>query len=123
MKKLLKNPLAVISLVLLVIILLTIVFAPMIVPYGYSQIISVEGRRDQCAKNLEPFAWSEAEQAYLDKGGELFPHIFGQIHVQRLLIRCITSKVFAVYSLICQPYGVIIGMIWAHFRLLGGKTD
>jgi oligopeptide transport system permease protein len=126
MKKLLKNPLAVISLVLLVIILLTIVFAPMIVPYGYSQIISVEGRRDQGAKNLEPFAWSEAEQAYLDKGGELFPHIFGTDSMCRdYFIRCIYgARVSLFIGLFASLIVLIIGMIWGSISgYVGGKTD
>ena len=126
MKKLLKNPLAVISIVLLAIILLTIVFAPMIVPYGYSQIISVEGKRDQGAKNLEPFAWSVAEQAYLDKGGELFPHIFGTDSMCRdYFIRCIYgARVSLFIGLFASLIVLVIGVIWGSISgYVGGRTD
>ena len=95
MKKLFKNPLSVISLILLAIVIITIIVAPMIVPYGYSQIISVEGKRDQGAKNLAPFTWSEAEQAYIDKGGKLFPHIFGTDSMCRdYFIRCVYGTAY-----------------------------
>ena len=59
MKKLMKNPLAVMSLVFLTFIILVILIAPHVVPYSYSQIISVNGVRDKTAKNLAPFEYSE----------------------------------------------------------------
>ncbi len=55
MRRLRKNPLAMGSIVVLVLIIATIIIAPMIVPYKYSQIISVNGIRDKTAANLEPF--------------------------------------------------------------------
>ena len=55
MRKLFKNPLAVLSIVVLAAIILTIIIAPMIVPYGYEEILSVNGKRDKGAKNLAPF--------------------------------------------------------------------
>ena len=70
MRKLFKNPLAVLSIVVLAAIILTIIIAPMIVPYGYEEILSVNGKRDKGAKNLAPFTYSKAEQKYIDAGGE-----------------------------------------------------
>ena len=77
MRKLRKNPLAMGSLVVLVLIILLIVFAPKIVPYSYDQMITVDGKRDKTAKNLAPFTYSKNEQAAIAKGEEIFPHIFG----------------------------------------------
>ena len=77
MRKLFKNPLAVLSIVVLAAIILTIIIAPMIVPYGYEEILSVNGKRDKGAKNLAPFTYSKAEQKYIDEGGTRFPHIMG----------------------------------------------
>ena len=77
MRKLFKNPLAVLSIVLLSIIIVVIVVAPMIVPYEYCEILSVNGKREKGAKNLDPFEYSEMEQQYIANGGERFPHIFG----------------------------------------------
>ena len=45
MRKLFKNPLAVASIIVLVAIIITIIVAPMIVPYGYEEILSVNGKR------------------------------------------------------------------------------
>lgn len=49
MRRLRKNPLAMGSIVVLALILALIIIAPMIVPYKYSQIISVNGVRDKTA--------------------------------------------------------------------------
>ena len=43
-------PLAVASIIVLVAIIITIIVAPMIVPYGYEEILSVNGKRDKGAK-------------------------------------------------------------------------
>ncbi|NMA38316.1 MAG: ABC transporter permease [Papillibacter sp.] len=126
MKKLFKNPLSVISLILLAIVIITIIVAPMIVPYGYSQIISVEGKRDQGAKNLAPFTWSEAEQAYIDKGGKLFPHIFGTDSMCRdYFIRCVYgTRVSLFIGLFASLIVLVIGVIWGSISgYVGGKTD
>ena len=55
MRKLRKNPLAVMSLIVLACLVLTIVVVPMFYPYSYEQMISVNGKRDKTAKNLAPF--------------------------------------------------------------------
>ena len=46
MRKLMKNPLAVASMIVLILIIVTIIFAPIIVPYSYEEIIKVNGKRD-----------------------------------------------------------------------------
>ena len=55
MRKLRRNPLAMGSIVVLLLLLVTILVAPMIVPYGYSDMVTVNGKRDKSAKNLAPF--------------------------------------------------------------------
>lgn len=75
MRKLLKNPLAVGSIIVLILVIAAAVAGPMIVPYGYEEMISVNGRRDKTAKNLGPFEWSKNEQRAIDSGEKLFPHI------------------------------------------------
>ena len=77
MRKLMKNPLAVGSIIVLLFIILTITIAPLVVPYTYSDIIKVNGKRDRSNKNLAAFEYSEMEQKYIDEGGEVFPHIMG----------------------------------------------
>ena len=78
MKKLMRNPLAVGAIIVLVLLIITIIVAPMVIPYGYDEILKVDGKRDKTAANLAPFTWSENEQRYMEETGEqLFPHIFG----------------------------------------------
>ena len=68
MRKLMKNPLAVGSIIVLVLIIITITLAPLVVPYSYSEIIKVNGRRDRSNKNLAAFEYSEMEQKYIEEG-------------------------------------------------------
>ena len=77
MRKLMKNPLAVASLIVLIILTLTIIIVPAIYPYSYSQMITVDGKRDKTAKNLAPFEYSKNELKAIENGEKIFPHIFG----------------------------------------------
>lgn len=125
-KKLLKNPLAVISMVVLVIIILTIIIAPMVVPYEYDEMLSVNGKRDKGAKNLAPFTYSELEQEYIKNGGERFPHIFGtdeqcRDYFVRVIYGTRVSLLVGVFaSIIVLFIGVIYGSISGY---VGGTAD
>ena len=77
MRKLMKNPLAVASLIVLIILTLTIIIVPAVYPYSYSQMITVDGKRDKTAKNLAPFEYSKNELKAIENGETIFPHIFG----------------------------------------------
>lgn len=126
MKKLMRNPLAVGSIIAIVAIILLIVVAPHVVPYKYSQIITVDGKRDKTAKNMAPFTYSELEQEYIDNGGKVFPHIMGTDELGRdYFIRVIygtrISLVVGVFaSIIVLIIGVLYGSISGYF---GGKVD
>ena len=54
MRKLMKNPLAVMRLIFLIFSLLAITVAPMVVPYSYSQNNTVNCVRDKTAKKSCP---------------------------------------------------------------------
>lgn len=126
MRKLMKNPLAVAAIAVIALILLVIVVAPMIVPYRYDEILSVEGRRDKGAKNLAPFTYSEMEQEYIDNGGSRFPHIFGTDEQCRdYFVRVIYGTRISLFigffaSLIVLIIGILYGSISGY---LGGKVD
>lgn len=126
MRKLFKNPLAVMSIILLVIIILTIIIAPLIVPYGYEEILSINGKRDKGAKNLAPFTYSEAEQEYIANGGTRFPHILGTDEQCRdYFIRVVYgTRVSLVVGLFASIIVLIIGMLYGSISgYLGGKVD
>ena len=55
MRRLMKNKLAVGSIIVLVLLVLAILVLPMFIPYGYDEIIRVGGSRDRNITNLAPF--------------------------------------------------------------------
>lgn len=127
MRRLRKNPLAMGSIIVLVLILLTIIIAPHICPYKYSEIISVNGVRDKSAANLGPFEYSKLEAKYMNETGEkLFPHIFGTDSLSRdYFIRVIygtrvSLSVGVVASIMVLIIGLLYGSIAGYF---GGKVD
>ena len=126
MRRLFKNKLAVASIVVLAFIILVIVVAPVIVPYGYAEILSIEGKRDKTAKNLAPFTYSQNEQKYIDKGGERFPHIFGTDEQCRdYFIRVVYgTRVSLIVGFFASIIVLIIGMIYGSIAgYTGGRTD
>ncbi len=126
MRKLMKNPLAVLSIIVLLAVIITIIVAPMIVPYGYDEILSVNGKRDKGAKNLAPFTYSKAEQKFIDAGGTRFPHIMGtdeqcRDYFIRVIYGARISLVIGFFaSIIVLIIGMIIGSISGY---AGGRVD
>ena len=126
MRKLRKNPLAMGSIVVLVLILLIIIFAPMIVPYQYEEIMKVNGKRDRGNTNMAPFTYSQAEQEFIDAGGERFPHIFGTDELGRdYFIRVIYgTRISLAIGFFASLIVLIIGMIYGSISgYIGGRTD
>ena len=126
LRRLMRNPLAVISLILLLAVVIVIIVAPMVVPYGYAEILSVEGKRDKGAKNLAPFTYSEMEQQYIENGGKRFPHIFGTDEQCRdYFIRVIYGTRISLFigffaSIIVLIIGMLYGSVSGYF---GGRVD
>lgn len=126
MKKLMKNPLAVGSIIVLILIMSVIIVAPHIVPYSYSQIISVNGKRDKTAKNLKPFEYSENELEYIEEGGEVFPHIMGtDAQCRDYFIRVVYgTRVSLAVGLFASILVLIIGLLYGSISgYMGGKVD
>ena len=126
MRKLMKNPLAVASMIVLIILTLTIIIVPAIYPYNYSQMITVDGKRDKTAKNLAPFEYSKNEQKAIENGETIFPHIFGTDELCRdYFIRVVfgarVSLLVGLFaSLIVLVIGLLYGSISGYF---GGRVD
>mgnify|MGYP002557914079 CR=1 FL=1 len=126
MRRLFKNPLAVLSIVILGIILVTIIVAPMIVPYSYEEMMTVNGQRDKGAKNLAPFQYSEAEQEYINEGNERFPHIFGTDEQCRdYFIRVVYgTRISLLVGIFASMIVLVIGMLYGSISgYMGGKVD
>ena len=127
MRRLRKNPLAMGSIIVLVLILLTIIIAPMICPYSYSQITNVGGRRDKSAANLGPMEYSQLETQYMEETGEkLFPHLLGTDSLGRdYFIRVIYgTRVSLSVGVVAAVMVLIIGLLYGSIAgYFGGTVD
>ena len=126
MRKLLRNPLAIISIVILILVILTMLIAPAIVPYSYEEIITVEGKRDKSAANLAPFEYSRLEQQYIDNGGKVFPHIMGTDELCRdYFIRVVYgARVSFLVGIFASIMVLIIGTVYGSISgYMGGRVD
>lgn len=126
MRRLFKNPLSVFSMVVLVLLLITILVAPLIVPYGYSEVLKVNGQRDRTITNLRPLAYSQMEQQAMAEGQYVFPHLFGTDELGRdYFIRVVYgARVSLMVGFFASIIVLIIGMtIGSIAGYLGGKVD
>jgi len=126
MKRLMKNPLAVLSIIILVVLVLTIIIVPMVYPYSYSGMIEVNGKRDKTAKNLAPFEYSKNELKAIEEGQEIFPHIFGTDELCRdYFIRVIYgARVSLLVGLFASLIVLVIGLLYGSISgYAGGKVD
>ena len=127
-KRLLKNKVATISLILIVLITLSSIIIPMFWPYSYDQMLGqTKGRpMDNSYNNLAPFQYGKTELKKIDKGESVFPHIFGtDAHGRDYFIRVvygtrISLAVGFFASLIVLIIGMTVGSIAGY---CGGKVD
>ena len=127
-KRLLKNKIATISLITIVIITLTSIILPIFWPYSYDKQLGISPGApvDPSYNNLAPFEYGSTEQAKIDAGEKVFPHIFGTDAAGRdYLIRIvygtrISLAVGFFASIIVLIIGMTIGSIAGY---VGGKVD
>lgn len=127
MRKLRRNPLAMASIVVLIILIAIAVIAPHICPYSYQTIITVNGRRDKSATNLGPMEYSQLETQYMeDSGKKLFPHLFGTDSMGRdYFIRVVYgTRVSLMVGIVAAVMVLIIGLIYGSIAgYFGGTVD
>ncbi|MBE6757597.1 MAG: ABC transporter permease [Ruminococcaceae bacterium] len=127
-KRLLKNPVATVSFVIIVLITLASIFLPMFWPYGYEQQLGQEWGKpmDPSYNNLAPFEYGKTELARMEAGENITPHIFGTDSQGRdYFIRVvygtrISLAVGFFASIIVLIIGMTIGSIAGY---IGGKVD
>ena len=119
MRRLRANHIAMLSLFTIILIALIAFIVPEFYPYTYT-------RQDVSAQNLGPFQYSAKEQAKIDKGQKVFPHIMGtdalgRDYAIRVIYGTRISLTVGVFSaLIVIVIGIIYGSISGFF---GGKVD
>ena len=119
LRRLRKNKIAMISLIVLIAITLIAIVVPFFYPYSYTQ-------QDVTAKHLAPFEYSKKEMARINKGESVFPHIMGTDNLGRdYCIRVIygtriSLMVGFISALIVVVIGIIYGSVSGYF---GGRVD
>lgn len=126
MRRLSKNPLSMMSIAILLILLVTIFIAPLVVPYRYSEVIKVDGKRDRGITNLRPLTYSKMEQEKIDAGGKVFPHLFGTDELGRdYFIRVVYgARVSLAVGFFASIIVLVIGLLYGSISgYVGGMTD
>ena len=127
-RRLLKNKVATVSLIIVLIITLSALILPIFWPYSYEQQLGVTPGQtvDASYSNLSPFEYGATEQARIAAGEKVFPHVFGTDSAGRdYFIRVvygtrISLAVGFFASLIVLIIGMTVGSIAGY---CGGKVD
>ncbi len=127
-KRLVKNKVAFVSFIVIVVITLSSIFVPMFWPYSYENQLGVTPGKpvDASFKNLHPIEYGSTELKRIDAGEKVFPHVFGTDDAGRdYFIRVIygTRVSLAVgffASIIVLVIGTLVGSIAGY---AGGKVD
>lgn len=127
-KRLLKNKVATVSFIVVVLITLSAIFVPMFWPYAYDQQLGITPGKpvDPTYSNLAPFEYGSTEQARIEAGEKIFPHIFGTDSAGRdYFIRVIYGARISLAvgffaSIIVLIIGLIVGSVSGY---VGGKAD
>lgn len=127
-KRLYRNKVAFLSLIVIVVITVASIAIPMFWPYAYEDQLGVKPGKpvDSSYNNLKPFEYGSTEKAEIENGETVFPHIFGTDSAGRdYFIRVVygTRVSLAVgffASIIVLIIGTLIGSISGYF---GGKVD
>lgn len=118
-RRLRKNKVAMVSLVVIILIMFISFIVPMFYPYTYSE--QIKG-----ANNLAPMQYSTEELARMEAGEKVFPHILGTDKMGRdYAIRVMMgSRISLTVGLIATAIILVIGSIYGSIAaFFGGWVD
>ena len=119
-RRLRKNKVAMVSLVVIILVMIFSFIVPSFYPYNYKE--QIKG-----ANNLRPMQYSEEEQARIDAGEKVFPHVFGTDKMGRdYAIRVMMGSRISLLVGLCFSRGKnlvqdTVILVHSHFLLLNLK--
>ena len=117
--RLLRNKIAMASLVVIILFIIGAFIVPSLYPYSYEQQI-------RGSENLKPMQYSQAEQQRIANGESVFPHIMGTDQLGRdTMIRLLMgSRISLLVGIIASGIILIIGSVFGSIAgYFGGNTD
>ena len=118
-RRLKRNKVAMTSLVVIILVMIFSFIVPSFYPYSYKE--QIKG-----ANNLAPMQYSAEEQARIDSGEKVFPHIFGTDKMGRdYAIRVMMgSRISLLVGIIATAIILVIGSLYGSVAAFaGGWTD
>jgi oligopeptide transport system permease protein len=127
-KRFVKNKIALISLIIIALIVVSCIVIPFFWPYSYDEMLGVKLGRpvDSSYNNLAPFEYGETEQERIAAGEKVFPHLFGTDSQGRdYFIRIVYgARISLAVGFFASIIVLIIGMtVGAISGYCGGKVD
>ncbi len=127
-KRLVKNKVAFVSFLIIILITISAIVIPLFWPYSYeTQLGVVPGRAvDPSYNNLSPFTYGTTEQEMIANGEKIFPHVFGTDAAGRdYFIRVVYgTRVSLAVGFFASIIVLVIGMIFGSISgYCGGKVD
>lgn len=119
LRRLRKNKIAMASIIVILLIFIMSFIVPSFYPYSYEQQI-------RGSENVAPMQYSETEQAAMDAGEKVFPHILGTDSLGRdYAVRVMMgSRVSLMVGLVAAVIILLIGSIYGSIAgFFGGWVD
>ena len=127
-KRFVKNKIALISLIIIALIVVSCIVIPFFWPYSYDEMLGVKLGRpvDSSYNNLAPFEYGATEQERIAAGEKVFPHLFGtdsqgrDYFIRKVYGARISLAVGFFASIIVLIIGMTVGAVSGY---CGGKVD
>ena len=128
MRRLSKNTIAMVCLVIITVIVLTAFVVPVFYPYNYAQQLGIAPGQpvDASYNNLKPFEYGKTELERIANGESIFPHILGtDAHGRDYAIRVIYgARISLLVGFFASIIVLIIGSVYGSISgYYGGKID